>query len=77
MVEIAFTQSKYGKDTKVYEMFTSLLVACKGFDPKDLWGSCVTDDSDNKVVVLASAEARIGLMYNRDKVGAPAVGELI
>ena len=77
MAEIAFTRSKYGKDTKVYEIFTSLLVVCKGFDPKDLWGSCVADGSDNKVAVLASVEARVGLMHNRDKVGVSTAGDII
>ena len=38
VVSIAFARSKDGKSTKLYEIFTSLTIACTGFDPKDIWG---------------------------------------
>ena len=74
---IAFTPSKDGKATKIYEIFTSLMIEHTGFEPKDIWSPCVDDDAAQKVAVLESVEARVCLMYNGNKVGESAVGEII
>ena len=49
---IAFARCKDSKSTKVYDIFTSLTIVHTGFGPKDLWGSCVADISDQKAAVL-------------------------
>ena len=50
---VNFAQSKDGKATKLYELFTSLTIARTDFDPKDIWGLCVSDGSSYKVAVFA------------------------
>ena len=74
---IAFTRFKDGKDAKMYEIFKGLTIARTGFDPKDIWGSCVADGAAQKVSLLASVEARVYYMHNGDKVGASTVGKLV
>ena len=72
-----FASSKYGKATKLHEIFKSLTIAHTGFDTKYLWGQCVDDGSAQKVTVLESVEESLFSIHNGDKFGASAVYKLI
>ena len=76
-MKITFAWSKYGEATKLFKLFTSLTISRTWFDPKEFWGSCVSDGAAQKVAVIEYVKARVLMMHNGDKVGASAVGELI
>ena len=59
MVAIIFARSKDGKDTKLYDIFIILTIACTESDTKDTWGLWVADSADQKIVILASVEVRL------------------